>query len=186
MKMTAALTGTILLLGGTLASAAAASDPAESCPFHAQHQAQMAAHESDQPAQHEHLADVDHRGDHVMGFSHERTAHHFLLEPEGGTIQVEAKDSGDTESLKQIRAHLAEVARQFTAGDFSMPQEIHERVLPGVPEMIQRKDAIAYRYEDLENGGRVVIRTSDPETVAAIHAFLQAQIGDHRTGDPMH
>jgi hypothetical protein len=183
MKMTGALTGTILLLGGTLASAAAASDPAQSCPLHAQHQAQMAA-------QHEHLAGVDHRGDEVMGFSHERTSHHFLLEPEGGTIQVEAKDTGDTQSrgqiLKQIRTHLAEVARQFTAGDFSMPQEIHDRVLPGVPEMIQRKDAITYRYEDLENGGRVVIRTSDPAAMAAIHAFLQAQIGDHRTGDPMH
>ncbi|HKH49731.1 MAG TPA: hypothetical protein VKM72_34170 [Thermoanaerobaculia bacterium] len=178
MKMTGALTGTFLLLGGTLATAATASDPAQSCPLHAQHQTQGAA-------QHEHLAGVDHRGDEVMGFSHERTAHHFLLEPEGGTIQVEATDTADSESREQIRAHLAEVARQFAAGNFSMPQEIHDRVLPGVPEMIQRKDAITYRYEDLENGGRVMIRTSDPDALAAIHAFLEAQIGDHRTGDPL-
>jgi hypothetical protein len=180
MNMTGALTGTILLLSGPLA---AASDPAPPCPLHAQHQAAMAAQESDHS---EHHAGVDHRGDQVMGFSHQRTAHHFLLEPEGGTIQVEATDPADTESRGQVRTHLAEVARQFTAGDFAMPQEIHARVLPGVPEMIQRKDAITYRYEDLENGGRVVIRTADPEAVAAIHAFLQAQIGDHRTGDPLH
>jgi len=65
-----------------------------------------------------------------------------------------------------------------------MPQAIHDRVLPGVPEMIQRKEAITWRFEEVENGGRVVIRTSDPAAVAAIHAFLEAQIGDHRTGDP--
>lgn len=28
------------------------------------------------------------------------------------------------------------------------------------------------------------IRTT--EAAAAIHAFFEAQIGDHRTGDPMH
>jgi hypothetical protein len=121
-----------------------------------------------------------------MGFSHHKTTHHFLIEPEGGTVQVVVKDPGDTESLRQIRGHLAEVARQLAAGDFSMPKEIHGRVLPGVQEMIERKDAITYRYEDQENGGRVVVRTTDPEALAAIHAFLQSQIGDHRTGDPVH
>lgn len=173
-KMTGVLTGTFLLLGGALASAAAASDPA-SCPLHAQHQAQ---------AGHDHHAGVDRRGDEVMGFSHERTVHHFLVEPEGGTIQVEASNAADTESLRQIRTHLAEVARQFSAGDFSMPREIHDRVLPGVPEMIERKEAISYGFEELPNGARVVIRTADPAAVAAVHSFLEAQIGDHRTADP--
>ena len=179
--------GAILLLAGVLASAAAAAEPTPACPLHAQHQAQSAQHEHGGDAAHtEHAAGVDRRGDEVMGFPHQRTSHHFLIEPEGGTIQVETKDSGDTGSLRQIRAHLSEVARQFAAGDFSMPREIHGRVLPGVPEMIERKDAITYLYEDHEKGGRVLIRTSNPEAVAAIHAFLKAQIGDHRTGDPMH
>ena len=174
IKMTAA----ILLLGGTLASPACAA--AQSHP-HAQHEA-AAQHEHAGSA--EHFAGLDRRGDEVMGFSHDRTIHHFLVEPEGGTIRVEVKDPGDAESLRQIRTHLAEVVRQFAAGDFSMPQAIHDRVLPGVPEMIQRKEAITWRFEEVENGGRVVIRTSDPAAVAAIHAFLEAQIGDHRTGDP--
>lgn len=184
MKASAA----VLLLGGALASAAAASEPAPACPFHAQHQAQPAAqHEHGGDAAHAgHAAGIDRRGDEVMGFSHQRTSHHFLIEPEGGTIQVEVADAADAESLRQIRAHLAEVARQFAAGDFSMPREIHGRVLPGVPEMIQHKDAITYRYEDQEKGGRVMLRTSDPEALAALHHFLKAQIGDHRTGDPMH
>ena len=31
------------------------------------------------------------RGDHVMGFSYEKTAHHFLLYPNGGDINVSRK-----------------------------------------------------------------------------------------------
>jgi hypothetical protein len=184
MKTKAATTLAILLSGGLLASGAAASEPAPPpCPLHAQHQD---AAQTDQAGHAEHFEGVDHRGDEVMGFSHHKTAHHFLIEPEGGTVQVVVRDPGDAESLALIRGHLAEVARQLAAGDFSMPKEIHGRDLPGVAEMIQHKDAITYLYEDQENGGRVVVRTSDPEALAAIHAFLQAQIGDHRTGDPMH
>ena len=164
-------TWAVLLFSLTLTSPTSshgASDPA--CPLHAQHQPSA-----------DHFAGVDQRGDEVMGFSHQKTTHRFLVEPQGGIIQVVVQESADAESLRQIRGHLAEVARDFAAGDFSMPKQIHDRVLPGVPEMIQRKEAIDYRYEDMENGGRVVIRTADPEAVAAIHAFLQAQIADHRT-----
>lgn len=169
MRTTGTKVLAILLFTGTLASGAAAQQDHGGHAGHA-----------------EHFAGVDRRGDDVMGFSHEKTAHHFEIEPEGGTVHVVVRNPEETESLGQIRSHLAEVARQFAAGDFSMPKAIHDRVLPGVPEMIERKDAITYRYEDVENGGRVVIRTADPEALAAIHAFLQAQIGDHRTGDPMH
>jgi hypothetical protein len=166
-------TWAVLLFSSVLASAAQASEPA--CPLHAQHQQKPAQHSA------EHFAGVDQRGDEVMGFSHQRTTHRFLIEPQGGIIQVVVQEAADAESLRQIRSHLAEVARQFETGDFSMPKAIHDRVLPGVPEMIQRKEAIDYQYEDVENGGRVVIRTADPEAVAAVHAFLQAQITDHRT-----
>lgn len=166
-------TWAVLLFSSVLASAAHASEPA--CPLHAQHQQESSHHSA------EHFAGVDRRGDEVMGFSHQRTTHRFLTEPQGGIIQVVVQEAADAESLGRIRSHLAEVARQFAAGDFSMPKAIHDRVLPGVPEMIQRKEAIDYRYEDVENGGRVVIRAADPQAVAAIHAFLQAQIADHRT-----
>lgn len=172
------MTGAILFLSGALTLPALATEPPHSCPLHAQHQAQ-AGHAGHA----DHFAGVDRRGDEVMGFSHGRTTHHFLIESEGGTIQVEANDSADAQSIQQIRTHLAEVARQFSAGDFSMPREIHDRVLPGVPEMVERKEAITWRFEELDKGGRVVIRTADPAAMAAIHSFLEAQIGDHRTGD---
>jgi len=35
------------------------------------------------------------RGERVMGFSHEKTTHHFLLYPDGGEINVGATDSAD-------------------------------------------------------------------------------------------
>jgi hypothetical protein len=151
--------------------AAQSMDPA-TCPMHAQHMAE-AAH-----------ADVDQRGDATMGFAHDRTTHHFLLTADGGVIQVETNDPADTASRDQIRRHLAGVAGQFAKGDFSSPREIHDRVLPGVPEMIRRKDAITWRYEETERGGRVVITTADPAAKTAIQDFLKSQIADHRTGDP--
>jgi hypothetical protein len=128
---------------------------------------------------------VQERGDQAMGFDHARTTHHFLLEPSGGIIQVEANAATDVQSRDQIRAHLEQVAVLFAAGDFSLPRQIHDRVLPGVTEMVQRKAEIRYQYEPLARGGRIRIEASEPSAVAAIHAFLGAQIADHATGDPL-
>jgi hypothetical protein len=36
------------------------------------------------------------------------------------------------------------------------------------------------------NGARGDVVTTDPETLAAVHAFLKFQIADHGTGDPTH
>lgn len=148
---------------------APAMDPA-SCPMHEQHM-------KDQQ--------LDQRGDAHMGFGHDRTTHHFLITETGGAIQVTANDPADSESRDQVRHHLAEIAGKFAAGDFSAPKAIHDRVLPGVPEMIARKDVISWRYEEMERGGQVVITTADPTARAAVHEFLRAQIADHRTGDAM-
>ena len=35
------------------------------------------------------------RGDHVMGFSHDKTTHHFLLYANGGEINVASNEAGD-------------------------------------------------------------------------------------------
>jgi hypothetical protein len=164
-----------LLTCAAAAPLTAQSDP-NPCPLHAQH---MAA------AAHDHATAVDQRGDAVMGFEHDRTTHHFLLAQDGGAIQVEANDPKDAESLAQIRGHLSQVARAFASGDFLMPQKVHDRTLPGVPEMARLKAAISYRYEETERGGRVRITTADPQALKAVHEFLHAQIEDHRTGDPL-
>lgn len=171
-----------ILTCGVLTAPLLAQEAPPACPLHAEHQ--KAAQENAHAGHSDHAA-LDHRGDKVMGFEHTRTTHHFLLKEDGGVIQVEANDAGDAASVAQIRGHLAHVARSFSAGDFRMPAEIHGRVLPGVPDMTRLAQEIRYTYEDLERGGRVRITTAHPEARAAVHAFLKAQIADHRTGDPL-
>jgi hypothetical protein len=172
-----------ILACGVLAASLLAGEEQPTCPLHAQHQnTPQGDHQGH--AGHDHHAALDARGDQVMGFEHTRTTHHFLLERDGGVVQVQANDPNDSESVAQIRNHLAEVAKAFSSGDFSMPRQIHDRVLPGVPEMTRLKEAISYRYEEIERGGRVRITTENPEALAAIHSFLRSQIEDHRTGDP--
>ena len=128
---------------------------------------------------------VNERGDHVMGFSHEKTTHHFLIQKDGGVIQVEANDPNDAESRGQIQMHLPHIAQMFAAGNFQAPMLVHDTVPPGVPTMQRLKNEIAYKYEKTGRGGRVFITTQNAEALEAIHDFLKFQIADHKTGDPM-
>jgi len=120
-----------------------------------------------------------------MGFSHEKTAHHFTLLADGGVIAVEADSKTDSASRDQIRIHLGHIAAMFAANDFDVPMFIHDKVPPGVVVMKKRHRAIQYTFEPTAYGGRVRIVTHDPEAVKAVHAFLRFQIEDHRTGDAM-
>jgi hypothetical protein len=133
---------------------------------------------------HDKHAGVAKRGDEAMGFSHETTTHHFLLQKDGGAIDISANDAADTASRDEIRMHMRHIAQAFAAGDFDLPMLIHDRVPPGVPEMQKRKANITYRFEETERGARVVISTADRRALRAIHDFLRFQIEDHGTGDP--
>jgi hypothetical protein len=127
---------------------------------------------------------LNHRGDTGMGFSQTATTHHFFLTSDGGIIQVTANDSKDNASIQSIRTHLGHIAKAFASGDFDIPMFVHDQVPPGVPEMKQWKSKIRYRFESVDAGGRVRIRTREPKAVEALHAFLRFQIVEHKTGDP--
>ena len=131
----------------------------------------------------EHHAGVVSRGDHAMGFSHEKTTHHFRLYKDGGAIEVTANDPKDEEIRNQIQMHLAHIAKKFAAGDFNTPMFIHGTTPPGAATMAAQRDQIRYQYQDTDSGGRIRIRTSNPKVVAAVHEFLRFQIEDHVTGD---
>jgi hypothetical protein len=133
----------------------------------------------------QHHADVNKRGDQAMGFSHEKTTHHFHLKPTGGIIEVTANDPNDGASRDQIRHHLGEVAELFSKGDFSLPMFTHGEAPPGTAEMTRLKTDIKYTFEGIDRGGRVVIASANPEAIDAIHQFLRFQIKDHKTGDPL-
>jgi hypothetical protein len=150
---------------------------------HGDHQ-QSEKSKSDQKTDHEsHLDGVNRRGDAAMGFSHEKTTHHFLLKSDGGAIQVEANEANDSASRDQIRQHLKHIAKKFAEGDFTAPMLIHAQTPPGVPAMQSLKAEIKYEFEESERGGIVRISTNNPEAMKAIHEFLRFQIKDHRTGD---
>ena len=80
---------------------------------------------------------------------------------------------------------MAHIKRAFADGDFDIPMFVHDTVPPGVPEMKRLREKIRYSFEDMPNGGRVVLSTNDKEALAAIHKFLSFQIEEHKTGDPV-
>ena len=130
-------------------------------------------------------AKMNERGDHVMGFDHTKTTHHFLLLSDGGTIEVGANSSQDTESRDQIRMHLAHIAKMFAGGNFKAPMLVHDQIPPGVPVMQKLKNDIQYKFEEMEQGARIRISTTSPEALQAIYEFLRFQIEEHKTGDPL-
>jgi hypothetical protein len=127
--------------------------------------------------------EMNKRGDHVMGFDHTKTTHHFLLKEWGGSIEVTANNSGDVESSEQIRMHLKHIAKMFAEGNFNAPMLIHAQTPPGVPVMQELKGEIEYNYEEIDRGAAVRISTKNPAALKAVHDFLRFQIKEHKTGD---
>jgi hypothetical protein len=154
--------------------AANAPSQAHSCPMMQQHKDHK-----------DHHAGVNERGDKAMGFSHEKTTHHFTLLKDGGAIEVLANADKDSASREQIQMHLGHIAKAFADGDFNLPMFIHDQTPPGVEVMKTRKAKISYQYEERDNGARVRISTTDKQALAAIHDFLRFQIKDHQTGDSL-
>jgi hypothetical protein len=112
------------------------SEPQEmaSCPMHGQHQA---------AADSERQKGVAERGDQGMGFSHEKTTHHFRLYSDGGATEVEANDAQDAANRDAIRAHFSHIVKMFQAGDFSIPMLIHaENSRSGGDEAAPRGDSV--------------------------------------------
>jgi hypothetical protein len=135
------------------------------------------------PGQDKRSEDVVKRGEHVMGFSHEATTHHFGLFKNGGEIAVTAKQPNDKASIDQIRTHLGHIARMFSSGNFTAPMLTHDTNLPGTATMTRLKAQIRYEFSETDRGARIRLVTSSPETTDAVHAFLLFQIVDHRTQD---
>jgi hypothetical protein len=169
---------TVLILAlGAFASAAQDKPVAQAFPM-------SSAHYQQKPSTEEHHHEgVVQRGDEVMGFSHEKTTHHIRLYADGGAIEVEGNDAKDTTSRDEIRSHLGHIATMFAEGNFAAQMLIHAQNPPGTEEMKRLRDAIQYKLETTEKGGRIRIGTKVPKALNAVHEFLRFQIADHQTGD---
>lgn len=116
-----------------------------------------------------------------MVASHETTRHSFRLFADGGAIELRATDSKDQATIEVVRAHLHEIAAQFVKNDFSTPAFVHGRTPASVAAMQRLHDAITFRYESVDRGGRIRMKTANAEALVAVHDFLKFQVVEHRT-----
>ncbi len=133
----------------------------------------------------EHMKQMNERGNLAMGFDQQKATHHFALTRTGGTIEVGVNQAGDEETRKQVRDHLRMIASQFADGVFTRSIATHGEVPAGVPAMRRKKSRIRYIYEETPQGARVVIGAADRSALTAVHEFLEYQIREHATGDPL-
>jgi len=145
--------------------------------------AAQAAPAQDKAKEEAHQHDVTEKGDHVMGFSHDKATHHFRLYADGGAIEVQANDAKDTATRDAIRGHFSHITKMFAAGDFTAPILIHSQNPPGSDVMKRLRDKIDYHLENAAAGSRIRITTKDAEALKAVHSFLRFQISEHETGD---
>jgi hypothetical protein len=150
-----------------------AAQDMQSCPMHKEHMKEASQHQ----------ADVEKHGDEAMGFPHDKTTHHFRLYSDGGAIEVTVNDTKDSQNMQAIRSHLSHIVTMFSNAEFSIPMFVHDQVPPGVPVMKEKHAEISYSFEELSAGGRVRIKTPNPDALKAIHQFLRFQIEEHQTGD---
>lgn len=125
-------------------------------------------------------ADVAQRGAQVMPFDLKATTHVFTRTADGGVQQVIAKDPGDAMQVRLIRAHLRELQERFRRGDFSDPSSIHGKDMPGLAQLAAAKPGqLSIDYKALGRGAELVYRSKNPELVAAIGTWFDAQLSDH-------
>jgi hypothetical protein len=131
----------------------------------------------------DHHAEVNQHGDHVMGFSHEKTTHHFELRYDGGAIDVRTNDAKDTMGRDQIRGHFKHIAQMFANGNFNAPMLVHSTTVPGTATMTKLKDQLHWELRETPRGARIDITADNKAALDAVHEFLRFQIEDHQTGD---
>ena len=125
------------------------------------------------------------RGKAAMGVDQYTSSHIFESLPDGGRIVLQ-RDSIDGAGTSVIRAHMADIASRFAAGDFTIPGMVHAREVPGTVVMAERASQIRYTVDTLPRGGQVRVTTNDSAAIAAIHEFLAFQRMDHRAAGHDH
>ena len=128
------------------------------------------------------FAKLQQRGATVMGVDQYTSQHVFEPLPTGGRIVLQRKET-DSAGEAVIREHMRTIAKAFAAGDFTLPGVVHAmKDVPGTEQMRALHEDITYTPKDLPRGGEVIIATSNPTAIAAIHDFLAFQRMDHRAG----
>jgi hypothetical protein len=133
-----------------------------------------------------HYAAMQARGQMVMGVDQYSSAHVFEDLADGGRIVLERPDTTDSAGIATIRAHMRTIADAFTRGDFALPGQVHDQVVPGTVVLAARRDLIRYQALDRPRGGEVRITTTDSTALAAVRSFLAFQRLDHHAAGHEH
>ncbi|HKZ62190.1 MAG TPA: hypothetical protein VJZ68_07240 [Nitrososphaera sp.] len=120
------------------------------------------------------------RGDVAMGFDKDKIMHHFMSTSTGGRIMIVALNSSDTQTILQIKDHVADIEKEFSEGNFTKPFFIHDQQVPGTDVMAEKKDLIRYSVEQLSEGAVLTLTTDDAELIQAIQQFMQFQGQEHQ------
>jgi len=124
--------------------------------------------------------EVAKRGADVMPFSHTATLHVFTRTDDGGTLRLVVRDPANTQQVQMVRSHLREMRGRFAKGNYSGPSHIHGDAMPGLAELKAAKPGkIAVVYQEMANGAELQYRTNEPKLIAALHAWIDAQLSDH-------
>jgi len=126
----------------------------------------------------ERRAAVAETGATVMGFDLDASTHVFERIEDGGLQQV-FSDTNDPDQIRLIREHVSEQAERFSKGDFHDPETIHGEDMAGLHDLVVGHDRISIEYAEIDRGAQIVYTTDDPDLVAAIHTWFEAQLSDH-------
>jgi hypothetical protein len=133
-----------------------------------------------EPVSTERLNEVTQRGMHVMPFDLKQTQHVFDKTETGGVQRVIVKDSGNRKQIELIRQHLTKISGEFSHGDFSNPEKIHGKDMPGLAALRTAKPGqLQVRYKDLPNGAEISYSAEDKSLITAVHEWFDAQLADH-------
>jgi hypothetical protein len=126
------------------------------------------------------------RGKEAMGVDQYTSIHKFDDLKDGGRIELQ-RDRDDSAGVAVIRHHIHAIAEAFAKGDFSTPEFVHMKDVPGTKEMARLRAQIRYEPKALPRGAELRIVTTNPDAVQAVHRFLAFQRDEHHAdGHEMH
>jgi len=127
------------------------------------------------------FAAMQRRGKEAMHVDQYTSTHKFDTMPDGGRIELQ-RNGDDSAGIAAIRKHMRAMETAFERGDFSSPDFVHGRVVPGTKVMAAKHTLITYQMHELPRGAELHIHTSDPQALAAIHEFMAFQRSGHHAG----
>ena len=128
----------------------------------------------------ERLKEVTQRGMHVMPFDLKQTQHLFNKTETGGVQQVIVREPDNSKQIELIRQHLTKISGEFSYGNFSDPEKIHGKEMPGLAALRTAKPGqLHIQYKELSDGAEITYSAEDKALITAIHQWFDAQLAEH-------